>query len=73
MGVLGRLDVRRRIAQATSERLTERSRPTGWRDDPGAKRPWRVVANVLVVAALELRNPVLFFILVEADDLSIHV
>jgi hypothetical protein len=30
------------------------------------------VANVLVVTALELRHPVLLFVLMEANDLSIH-
>ena len=42
-------------------------------DYPRPIRPWRIVANVLVVAALELGHPMALFVLVEAHDPSIHV
>ena len=34
--------------------------------------PWGIVADVLIVAALELRHPVLLFVLVEANDPPFH-
>jgi hypothetical protein len=42
------------------------------RNDPGTIGPRRIVANVLVVPALELRDPVLFFVLMETDDAPVH-
>lgn len=37
-------------------------------DDPWTALPWRIVTDVLDVAALELRHPVGVLVLVEADD-----
>jgi len=34
--------------------------------------PWWVVPSVLVVTTLELRDPMLLLVLVEANDLSVH-
>lgn len=39
---------------------------------PGPVAPWWVVAHMLVVTTLEPGHPVLFFILMEADDLALH-
>jgi hypothetical protein len=35
---------------------------------PGPIHPWRIVAYMLVVAARQLGNPVVFWILVKTDD-----
>jgi hypothetical protein len=35
---------------------------------PGPSHPWRIVAYMLVVAARQLGNPVVFWILVKTDD-----
>src|ERR1044072_8016764 len=40
---------------------------------PGTIGPGRVVADMLVVAAFELGNPVLLGILKESDDALVHV
>ncbi len=50
------------------ERLAQKHRAAGFRDHPWTHLPWWVVANVLRVTALEVRDPVLLFILMEADD-----
>jgi hypothetical protein len=42
------------------------------RQHPGADLPRRVVPDVLRVAALEIRDPVILFILMKADNPSIH-
>ena len=39
---------------------------------PGAQLPWRVVTDMLTVAAGEIGNPVLFGILMESDDWLMH-
>jgi hypothetical protein len=52
--------------------LTERLAAAFGADDPGTIGPRRVVPNVLVVPALELSNPMLLVILVEANDPSVH-
>jgi len=38
--------------------------------DPGALLPWWIVANVLRMSTLEVRNPLLLFILMKGDDTS---
>jgi hypothetical protein len=38
--------------------------------DPRSKGPWRIVADVLRMAAFELGDPVQVFILLKADDFS---
>lgn len=40
--------------------------------DPGAAHPGGVVADVLVVSARQLRDPVLLLVLVKADDGLAH-
>jgi len=42
------------------------------RQYPGSHLPWRVVADMLAVSALEVRYPVTFFILMEPDDSPPH-
>ena len=42
------------------------------RPHPFARLPWRIVAHMLVVSALELGDPVPLFILMEADYAAIH-
>ncbi len=34
--------------------------------------PWRVVADVTAVAAVEVGDPVTVFVLVKADDVTLH-
>lgn len=41
-------------------------------DDPGAQHPGRVVSHVLEVAAFQLRDPMALFILVIADNGTVH-
>lgn len=60
------------IALATRESLTNHLGPAFGRDDPRAIGPWRIVANVLVVPALESSDPMLLFVLLETNDLSVH-
>jgi hypothetical protein len=52
--------------------LTKNPRSSILRDDPGAIRPWRIVANVLVVTAFQFGHPMVLSVLVESHDLSIH-
>lgn len=40
--------------------------------DPFARGPRGIVAHVLVMAALELRDPMLFFVLMETGDAALH-
>jgi len=61
------------IALAARKYLAESLCTTFLRDYPRPIGPWRIVANVLVVAALELGHPMALFVLVEAHDPSIHV
>jgi hypothetical protein len=44
-----------------------------WGDDPRATFPGRVVADVLVVAALQFGYPVPLRVLVEVRDLTLHL
>jgi hypothetical protein len=56
------------IAIAARKCLAESLGPTFWRNYPGTLGPWRIVANVLVVTALEFGHPMVLFVLVEAHD-----
>lgn len=40
--------------------------------DPGAIDPWRVVPDVLSVAAIEVCDPMQFLILMKPDDAPVH-
>ena len=42
------------------------------RNHPRTACPGWIVTNMLIVSAIEFGNPVLFFVLMEADDFSIH-
>jgi hypothetical protein len=42
------------------------------RNDPGPIYPRRIMANVLIVATFKLSHPMLFFVLMEANDSSVH-
>jgi hypothetical protein len=64
--------LRSALAELARERLTKGGGAAFGRDDPGAIGPRRIVANVLIVPALELRDPVLFFVLMKTDDASVH-
>jgi hypothetical protein len=46
--------------------------PTLRRRHPSAHLPGRIVSHMAVVAALELRDPMLFFVLVETGDPALH-
>jgi hypothetical protein len=39
-------------------------------DDPGAVGPGRIVADVLIVAALHFGDPIVVLVLMESNDLS---
>ena len=54
----------------TPHGVPDEARPTRFRRHPRPRLPWRIVPHVLGVTALQLRNPVLFLVLMEADDLS---
>jgi hypothetical protein len=43
------------------------------RDDPGTISPRRIMAGMLVMAAIQLGNPVIFLILVKASDAAFHL
>ena len=51
---------------------TNEAESTIRRGNPRSDLPGRVVTDVLGVAALEVRNPVLLFVLVEANDAALH-
>ena len=54
------------------ESVTQHRVPAVFGGDPQAGHPWRVVTNVLIVAAAELRDPVTFLIGVIANDRLLH-
>lgn len=56
------------IALDAVEAETEHAAPAGLRRHPGTLHPGRVVTHVLEVSAAQLGNPVLFLVLVKADD-----
>lgn len=60
------------IALLASENSSKTIGTALWCDNPRTIRPWWIVSNVLVVTALELRHPMLLFILMKADDPFVH-
>lgn len=60
------------IALLAREHLSKNIGTALWRDNPRTIGPWWIVSNVLVVTALELRHPMLLFILMKADDAFVH-
>jgi hypothetical protein len=60
------------IALAATKVLAERGHAARFRQHPGAIRPGRIVANMLVVPTCQLGDPVLFVVLVKADDRLFH-
>jgi hypothetical protein len=60
------------ITLLASENSSKKIGTALWRDNPRTIGPWRIVPNVLVVTALEFRNPMLLFILMKADDPFVH-
>jgi hypothetical protein len=60
------------IALLASENSSKKIGTALWRDNPRTISPWWIVSNVLVVTALEFRNPMLLFILMKADDPFVH-
>jgi len=61
-----------RIAQATTESMANHTGATFRCSDPRVIGPWGIVTNVLIVTALEVRHPMLFFVQVKANDPPIH-
>ena len=59
-------------ALATSENVTKHSCASFRHDDPGAIGPWGIVTNMLIVTTFELRHPMAFFVLIKANDPSVH-
>lgn len=60
------------IAFFTVQLITQHGFPAGFRYDPGPAYQRRIVAHVLVVAACQLRHPMIFFIFVISDDRLFH-
>jgi hypothetical protein len=53
--------------------LYANKRPAGlFRRHPGPVLPRRIVPHVLTVSALEVRDPVMFEVLMKTDDLTLH-
>ena len=71
-GAVRRLVEGLRVALAARKGLAESLGPTFLSDYPGPIGPWRIVAHVLVVTALELGHPMALLVLVETHDPSIH-
>lgn len=62
----------RDVAQHAVERRPEVSGTGGLCQNPGTVAQRRIVANMLGVPALELRDPVPLSVLVKTGDASIH-
>ena len=60
------------VAFFTLQQPTDRFRAAFRGHDPGAIDPGRVVANMLIVAACKLRDPMALVVLVEAGDFLFH-
>ena len=60
------------IAFLASEHGTEHAAAALRCNDPRPVRPGRVMTHVLEMAAVELRDPIPFFVLVIVDDLAVH-
>jgi hypothetical protein len=52
--------------------VTEPACPAFFGHDPGPLDPWRRVADVLFMSALEFSNPVIFSVGMEANNFSLH-
>jgi|SRR5215472_3304883 len=61
-----------RVAFPAVERSTERGRPPLYGRDPQPIHPRWVVTHVLLMAAVELCNPVALVVLVKSRDVSVH-
>ena len=61
------------VAEAAVERRSESFSPTLGLDDPGSQLEQRPVAQVLLMAAGELGNPVAVRVLVVTDDSTLHL
>lgn len=60
------------VALLAIQLSANRARAAFGGDDPRAVHPRRVVANVLIVAALESSDPVVLLVLVKRNDLAFH-
>jgi hypothetical protein len=60
------------IAEHTVELNTEHTCAASFGFDPRAIEEWGFVAYVLSVKTIQVRNPVLVFVLMEANDFSFH-
>jgi hypothetical protein len=60
--------LRVRLAPHAHQCLTYEALTSRFGDDPRSHLPRRIVPNVLAVAALEIGNPMLLFILVKTDN-----
>jgi len=69
---LGEVARRAAVALAAFEAHAEMAAPSLLGRDPAARGPRRIVSHVPVVAALELRDPMVFFILMETGDPALH-
>jgi hypothetical protein len=59
-------------AQHATERGADAARPSGGRGNPFADLPGRIMAHVLRVPALEIRDPVALRVLMESGDPARH-
>jgi hypothetical protein len=58
------------IAGRTRQFVTETVEAASRRDDPRTVGPGRIVADVLVVAALQFGDPILVLVLMKSDDFA---
>lgn len=68
-GAIGR---RADVAFAAVQHLTNHRASTFRDRNPRTVDPRRIVANVLVMTAVEFSNPMLFVVLVKANDSLLH-
>src|SRR3954463_7261009 len=62
----------RAVTRAAIKMPAQPARPSHLRDHPGPHLPGWIVTDVLPMPALELRHPVAFGILMEANDTPFH-
>jgi hypothetical protein len=60
------------VAFGTRQHAADGVGPALGRDDPRPVAPWWMMPDMLIVAALELSDPVLLIVLMEADNAALH-
>jgi hypothetical protein len=60
------------VAQTAFDKLAECLLSSGFGRHPRSDEPGRLVTHMLAVTALQLRDPMLLFVLTESHDASLH-